>query len=255
MNSTRYSRQEIQMQRDDERGFRTIALATLLLLMLGVQPLVRPVKAASDGWAVGEGGTIVRWDGSSWSTVTPSPTDYGLVSVDMVSASDGWAVGWAGMIHRWDGSSWSTVTSPTGYDLWSVDMVFGMVEEDVIEDLAARVTTLESENAALKTRVSSLETRMEVVEHHTLALAVRGSNDHIYWCKYDGNSWGDWSRLPGTTKVDPAICLLENDLHIVVIGKQGRVYHGWIDLETDVFSGWNPITGAKPKALALISLP
>jgi len=78
--------------------------------------------SASDGWAVGRNGTIVRWDGTDWSTVT-SPTTAVLHSVFMVSASDGWAVGTYGTIIRWNGVAWSTVTSPTTQHLYSVYMV------------------------------------------------------------------------------------------------------------------------------------
>jgi len=60
--------------------------------------------SASDGWAVGSGGTMIHWDGSSWSNVT-SPAA-ALRSVFMVSASDGWAVGYAGTIIRWTGTVW-----------------------------------------------------------------------------------------------------------------------------------------------------
>ena len=75
-----------------------------------------------DAWAVGTGGTILRWNGSSWSNV-PSPTTNHLYSVSMVSASDGWAVGQNGRIIRWNGSSWTVVSSPNTTDLWAVDML------------------------------------------------------------------------------------------------------------------------------------
>ena len=89
--------------------------------------------SSDDGWAVGEDGTIVRWDGSSWSTVT-SPTGEFIHSVHMVSPTDGWAVGissriggWAmgtgGRILRWDGSSWSIAAEPTTSSLYSVYML------------------------------------------------------------------------------------------------------------------------------------
>ncbi|MDH5374889.1 MAG: hypothetical protein OEW95_03645 [Candidatus Bathyarchaeota archaeon] len=77
---------------------------------------------SSDGWAVGRGGTIIRWDGTDWSTVT-SPTTKDLYEVFMVSTDDGWAVGWGGTIICWDGTSWSNVTSPTTGWLNSVFMV------------------------------------------------------------------------------------------------------------------------------------
>jgi len=61
--------------------------------------------SADDGWAVGEDGTIIRWDGTDWSTVT-SPTMASLWSVFMVSSSDGWAVSEGGTILQWTGTEW-----------------------------------------------------------------------------------------------------------------------------------------------------
>ena len=65
-----------------------------------------------DGWAVGQYGTIIHWNGTEWSTVT-SPTSRFLYSVFMVNADDGWAVGDEGTIVHWNGTEWSMVTSPT----------------------------------------------------------------------------------------------------------------------------------------------
>jgi hypothetical protein len=81
-------------------------------------------------WAVGIGpgasrnsfprGTIVHWDGTSWSIVSsPWPNTRvsgGLGSIAAVSANDIWATGSdAGpLVENWNGSSWSTVSFPTG---------------------------------------------------------------------------------------------------------------------------------------------
>ncbi len=75
--------------------------------------------SSNDGWAVGDGGTIIHWDGNNWST-TSSPTSNKLNSVDMISSTDGWAVGDGGTIIHWDGNNWSTYSSPTNYDLKGV---------------------------------------------------------------------------------------------------------------------------------------
>jgi hypothetical protein len=75
--------------------------------------------SASDGWAVGVGGTIVRWNGTSWSTFG-SPTTDTLNALSIRTAADGWAVGNAGRIIRWNGSSWTSVTSPTSNALRAV---------------------------------------------------------------------------------------------------------------------------------------
>jgi hypothetical protein len=88
-----------------------------------------------------------------------------------------------------------------------------------------------------------------------MALAVRGSDNGIYWRKYDGSTWSGWTRLPGSTIDSPAICLLDNDLHMAVMGSDTRIYHGWIDLDTDAFSGWNKLSGSTPNAPVLVPLP
>ena len=77
--------------------------------------------SADDGWAVGPSRAI-HWDGTDWSNVT-NPATMGLYSVFMVSADEGWAVGESGRIMRWDGADWSAVTSPTTWDLYSLHMV------------------------------------------------------------------------------------------------------------------------------------
>ena len=67
-----------------------------------------------DAWAVGDSGTILRWNGNTWSTVT-SPTSMNLYSVFFVNSSWGWAVGGTstnGVILQYNGS-WSTYTNVT----------------------------------------------------------------------------------------------------------------------------------------------
>lgn len=74
--------------------------------------------SASDITVVGNGGTVIHHDGSSW-TVQETPTDAPLWGVWGASPDDLWAVGGTGqsgdlpvLIH-YDGSSWSTATIPT----------------------------------------------------------------------------------------------------------------------------------------------
>ena len=67
---------------------------------------------SNDGWAVGELGTIIHWNGTQWNIVT-SPTTQILRSVFMINPNDGWAVGAWGTIIHWNGTQWSIVTSPT----------------------------------------------------------------------------------------------------------------------------------------------
>ncbi len=79
------------------------------------------VAAANDIWAVG--GSILHWDGSSWSVV-PNHTSPGVLNgVAAISATDVWAVGtinhhhykiidYKTLIEHWNGSTWSVVKGP-----------------------------------------------------------------------------------------------------------------------------------------------
>lgn len=76
-----------------------------------------------DGWAVGYGGTLVHFDGLTWS-IAPGPARFNknLLGVAMLSPSNGWAVGYGGSILHYDGRQWLQETSPTQFDLRSVAM-------------------------------------------------------------------------------------------------------------------------------------
>jgi hypothetical protein len=75
--------------------------------------------SSTDGWAVGKGGTIIHYNGTSWSTAI-SPIGQDLKSVVMFSANDGWAVGKNGVILLWNGTSWAVAASPTSQEIRSV---------------------------------------------------------------------------------------------------------------------------------------
>ncbi len=88
-------------------------------------PAVRTINAdlrlsgASDGWIVGDNGTILRWDGANWNAFA-SPTTNDLFDVHCVSTVDCKAVGANGTIIHWDGTGWTQVTSNTTRDLFAV---------------------------------------------------------------------------------------------------------------------------------------
>ena len=80
--------------------------------------------AASNIWAVGNAGTILRYNGASWSV----HADSGLVTqdvngIDMVSASDGWAVAASEKFLRYNGTNWTEFADLGATSLNAVDMV------------------------------------------------------------------------------------------------------------------------------------
>ncbi|RPJ44002.1 MAG: right-handed parallel beta-helix repeat-containing protein, partial [Chloroflexi bacterium] len=73
--------------------------------------------SASDGWAVGEQGGILRWNGSVWSPFSAPNQPYTLYDLDMLSTNEGWAVGYQmrderAALVRWNGTGWSEVMPP-----------------------------------------------------------------------------------------------------------------------------------------------
>src|SRR2546425_4492046 len=69
-------------------------------------------SASNDVWAVGEGGTILHWDGTAWSAFASGTGNY-LYSVWGSASNDVWGVDDRGTILHWDGSGWSASSSIT----------------------------------------------------------------------------------------------------------------------------------------------
>jgi photosystem II stability/assembly factor-like uncharacterized protein len=88
------------------------------------------MRSATDGWAVGDSGTILHWDGSHWLSAT-SPTTATLSAVTLVPPNDGWAVGGVPLIPydsydvilRWNGSAWQLFSQHDTTWLMSVNMI------------------------------------------------------------------------------------------------------------------------------------
>lgn len=72
-----------------------------------------------DAWAVGAGGTILRWNYVSW-TPQPSGTVLPLHGVWGTSTTDIWAVGDGGQILQYNGYTWSPIASGTAQALHAV---------------------------------------------------------------------------------------------------------------------------------------
>lgn len=67
---------------------------------------------ATNLWAVGDNGTILKGDGTSWTAQTSGNTQH-LRAVWGTSATNLWAVGDGGTILKGDGTNWTTQTSGT----------------------------------------------------------------------------------------------------------------------------------------------
>lgn len=81
-----------------------------------------------------------------------------------------------------------------------------------------------------------------------LTLVARGLDDYVYYRIYDctTESWSSWKAIPnGTTCDSPAAAALNGYLHIVVRRSDGSsLWHGYLDISTDDFYGWQRVSGA-----------
>jgi hypothetical protein len=76
--------------------------------------------SASDVWAVGGRGTVLHYDGSSWSDVSPGTIVEDLLSIHGTGVDDIWVAGKVGVAAHWDGQRWSTIDTALTEDILGV---------------------------------------------------------------------------------------------------------------------------------------
>jgi photosystem II stability/assembly factor-like uncharacterized protein len=80
----------------------------------------------SDGWAVGNQGVVLHYDGKTWAKASV-PAKRNLYGVAFTSPNDGWIVGAKGFILHYDGKSWEKFASPAEKTL--LDVAFAGPEQ------------------------------------------------------------------------------------------------------------------------------
>jgi hypothetical protein len=92
-------------------------------------------SGTSDLWAVGVYGTILRGNGTDWTSLWSGVTTQPLNGFWASGPNDAWAVGNVGTILHWDGSAWSKVQSGTSPPVLPKDLdlfaVWGSSATDV----------------------------------------------------------------------------------------------------------------------------
>ena len=58
-----------------------------------IPPWIRVRVTGTDGWVVGDRGTIYRYDGATWNIANTHWTSFGFYGLDFLTPDDGWAVG------------------------------------------------------------------------------------------------------------------------------------------------------------------
>ncbi|MGD2207642.1 MAG: hypothetical protein PVH17_12785, partial [Anaerolineae bacterium] len=82
--------------------------------------------SGTEGWAVGEYGTILAYNGSSWQ-YTGGQVTKNLNDLYMLSSTAGWAVGDGATLLHFDDANWNPVTVSTAGDMQAIDMASASV--------------------------------------------------------------------------------------------------------------------------------
>jgi hypothetical protein len=182
-------------------------------------PLLHSVWAvsASDVFAVGGGGTILRRSSTAWTAMTSGTTNK-LLGVWAASSSDVWAVGVAGTILHFNGTAWSAVTSGTTSDL---DAVWGSSSTDVW--FAATGSVLHWNGSALSSSTS--------VAGHLLSVSGTGPSD--VWTTgeltnlhhYNGTSWANVNPGGGTSTFYAVLAVAPGDVWITNFNSPNDAMH------------------------------
>jgi hypothetical protein len=145
-----------------------------------------------NAWAVGDGGTIVHWSGSSWTTVV-SPKTMNLYSVVFTTPNDGWAVGGSssqGIILHYNGT----------WNEWTRISFTGFTDSfDTINNTLYSVT---------------------VNTDGTIGWIVGAGGVTLNW---DGSTWfGLMGSSPNTMR---SVAMAHNSAQAWAVGDQGTIMH------------------------------
>lgn len=180
-----------------------------------------------DLWVVGNGGTILHWDGSAWSAIESSTTE-DLWGVWGASPSDIWAVGGSGFpeatatLLHYDGAAWATVELPTleRPGVRALFKVWGTGADDVFI-VGQRGTLLRWDGSTLREElVGTSDDLISVWGTGPDRVAVVGGRSNGVISVWDGTEWRtqSLSPLPGLN----GIWMGDRDT-IHVVGIEGTI--------------------------------
>jgi len=102
----------------------------------------RPGGGPTDVWAVGDGGTIIHFDGNRW-TPSVSGTSQSLQVVRAGDVGEAWAAGRVGTILRFTKGAWRAIESGTKNHLFAIS-----IDVDGVRAAGANGTVLRISNGS-----------------------------------------------------------------------------------------------------------
>ena len=170
----------------------------------------RVISQIQEAWAVGNNGTIVKWDGNNWTKVNPSPTtNVTLNNVGMLNYGDGWIVGnkasgtTNATIYRFQSGTWNKINNTVNKSLYGVSAVssteaWAVGERGIIAKWNGTSwsvlpnSTNPINNTTIKLNsVSVIDTNGNGVGDFGYAVGDRDSSNKGVVMYYNGTSWSN----------------------------------------------------------------
>jgi len=159
--------------------------------------------SASDVFAVGDAGTILRRVNNAWSVMT-SGTTRNLRGVWASSSSDVWASGVSGTVLHYNGTAWSTMSTPSTSD---VDAVWGSGPSDVW--FAGGGTVLHWNGSGFTTQ-GFAGTMLSISGTGPRDVWVAGENTNLH--HFTGSSWVTVNPGAGTSTLFSVLAVSTTDV-------------------------------------------
>jgi hypothetical protein len=183
---------------------------------------------ASDVFAVGDGGTILRRTNDSWTAMT-SGTSRKLRGVWGTSSSDVWAVGVQGTILHFDGAAWSPATAPT----MTTDQaaVWGSSSSEVFFAGQGVVLHLDGSDITSNSSSGSLLSLSGTAPEDAWAVGESAGVRH-----FDGEKWSSKNPGTGASSFYAVLAIARDDVWVteLVSGKETVHWDGttWVPFRT-----------------------
>lgn len=180
-------------------------------------------------WALGNNGTALRWDGSSWmqEALAASALSRFLDGVWGQSAGTVWVVGADGAMLQYDGSQWTLATSGTANSLYGI---WGSASNDIWA-VGNGGTTIHWDGSQWKTTLSVTSSPLTAIWGTTSAdiWAVGSQGVIVHW---EGSQW---KSVPSSTAADLRGIWGTGPRDIWAVGNNGTILH-WDGYQWDRIS-------------------
>lgn len=197
------------------------------------------------GWACGNNGQMLKWDGETWSKVdTGLAKNENLMSVAFADENEGWAVGTHGVILHYLNGTWNLDNSPTQQLLY--DAVVTPSRNVWVVGSAGTILTYNGINWGTVPAISQSGGASVTVMDDIYGIGLYGQNNG--WAVgnrglilgFDGQKWQPFSASPTTERLNSVSVI--NEVQAWAVGAFGTIlrFNGtsWNKMGT-AFSGFD----------------